>query len=140
MRPLSTLPGAARNKCEVKKNEISAHVIGSKGTSLLSERNDGLRLTGPEKWVYTGRHKNMYQVEHDLLFASIRSGKPMNNGQYMCKSTLLAIMGRMATYTGQQITWEQALGSKEELKPQAYAWDAAPPQWPLAVPGQTKFV
>ena len=53
----------------------------------------------------------MYQVEHDELFAGIRTGKPLNNGEYMAKSTMLAIMGRMATYTGQEITWEQAMNS-----------------------------
>ena len=57
----------------------------------------------------------MYQTEHDELFAGIRSGKPINNGDYMARSTLLAIMGRMAAYTGQMITWEMALNSKEDL-------------------------
>ena len=69
----------------------------------------------------------MYQTEHDELFASIRAGKPINNGEYMAKSTLLAIMGRMAAYTGQEITWEMALNSKEDLTPPRYDWDAAPP-------------
>ena len=58
----------------------------------------------------------------------------------MCKSTLLAVMGRMATYTGQQITWEMALNSKEVLSPSKYAWDGNPPPSPMATPGQTKFV
>ena len=49
----------------------------------------------------------------------IRSGKPINNGEYMARSTLLAIMGRMAAYTGQQITWEMALNSQEDLSPAA---------------------
>ena len=82
----------------------------------------------------------MYQTEHDELFASIRSGKPINNGEYMAKSTLLAIMGRMAAYTGQEITWEMALNSKEDLSPSRYAWDAQPPAAQIAVPGQTRFV
>ena len=69
----------------------------------------------------------MYQTEHDELFASIRNGKPINNGEYMAKSTLLAIMGRMAAYTGQEITWEMALNSKEDLSPTRYDWDAEPP-------------
>ena len=59
----------------------------------------------------------MYQTEHDELFASIRNGKPINNGEYMARSTLLAIMGRMAAYTGQEITWEMAMNSKEDLSP-----------------------
>ena len=59
----------------------------------------------------------MYQTEHDELFASIRNGKPINNGEYMARSTLLAIMGRMAAYTGQEITWEMAMNSKEVARP-----------------------
>ena len=81
----------------------------------------------------------MYQTEHDELFASIRSGKPINNGDYMAKSTLLAIMGRMAAYTGQEITWEMAMNSREDLSPSRYDWDAQPPVAEIAVPGQTRF-
>ena len=57
----------------------------------------------------------------------------------MAKSTLLAILGRMATYTGQQITWEQALNSQEDLTPPSYAWGPAP-EVKIAVPGVTKFI
>jgi hypothetical protein len=49
-------------------------------------------------------------------------------------------MGRMAAYTGQEITWEMALNSKEDLSPSRYDWDAEPPAAKLAVPGQTKFI
>ena len=58
----------------------------------------------------------------------------------MSKTTLMAIMGRMATYTGQKITWEQALNSQENLAPERYDWDAKPPKSEVAVPGVTKFV
>jgi hypothetical protein len=85
------------------------------------------------------RGDNMYQNEHDAFFASIRAGNPINNGNYMAKSTMLAIMGRMAAYTGQKITWEQAMNSKEDLTPAKYEWGDLPiPQ--VAMPGQTKFV
>jgi hypothetical protein len=57
----------------------------------------------------------------------------------MAKSTLLAIMGRMAAYTGQAITWEKAMNSQEDLTPSAYAWDAPPPPASIAIPGMTKF-
>ena len=74
----------------------------------------------------------------DELFASIRAGKPINNGEYMAKSTLLAIMGRMATYTGQEITWDMAWKSKEDLSPSRYEWgDIATPE--AAVPGVTRY-
>ncbi len=81
----------------------------------------------------------MYQTEHDELFASIRAGKPLNNGEYMARSTLLAIMGRMAAYTGQEITWDMAMNSREDLSPSRYDWDGTPPSSNIAVPGQTPF-
>ena len=83
---------------------------------------------------------NPYQVEHDELFASIRNGKPINNGDYMTKTTLMAIMGRMATYTGQKITWEQGMNSQENLSPESYDWNAKPPKSEVPIPGVTKFI
>lgn len=122
------------------KGDISVAVAGEKGVAQFSERERGLRIEAAEPWVYDGTKNDIYQTEHDVFFASIRKGQPINNGEYMCKSTLMAIMGRMATYTGQQITWEQALNSKEDLSPERYDWDAAPPKSEIAVPGVTKFV
>jgi predicted dehydrogenase len=119
------------------KNDMSAFAMGSKGKALISE--GPLRITGEKAWEHQGKEKNMYQVEHDELFASIRGGKPINNGEYMAKSSLMAIMGRMAAYTGQQITWEQALQSREDLTPPKYDWDVALAPPAVAIPGQTKF-
>jgi predicted dehydrogenase len=121
------------------KNDISAHVIGAKGTALLSERRKGLVIRAGNEWAYDGPQNEMYQAEHDELFASIRAGKPINNGEYMAWSTLLAIMGRMAAYTGQEITWKQALESKEELRPSEYSWTGKPPPTEIAIPGRTRF-
>ena len=106
---------------------------------MLTERRNGVRITAADEWVFRDDAPNLYQVEHDELFASIRAGKPINNGEYMAKSSLLAIMGRMATYTGQEITWEMALKSKEDLTPPRYEWgDIATPK--VAIPGVTRFV
>ena len=70
--------------------------------------------------------------------AAIRTGKVIDNSSYMANSTLMAILARMAAYTGQTITWEQALNSTEDLSPQGYAWaDLPTPE--IAVPGITKF-
>ena len=80
----------------------------------------------------------MYQIEHDELFASIRGANPINNGDYMCKSTMLAISGRMAAYTGEKLTWEQAMNSVEDLTPDAYEWGDVPVP-SVAIPGRTKF-
>jgi hypothetical protein len=80
----------------------------------------------------------MYQNEHNELIASIRAGKPINNGDYMTKSTLMAIIGRMATYTGQVIAWEKAVHSMEDLSPPKYEFGALPVA-DVAMPGITKF-
>src|SRR5256885_418203 len=76
------------------KNDITVYVAGTRGTSVVSEHE--MSITTDKKWRYDGPMNQMYQAEHDELFASIRAGKPINNGEYMCKSTLMAIMGRMA--------------------------------------------
>jgi predicted dehydrogenase len=121
------------------KNDISAHVVGAKGMAQLSERHNGLWIKSEKEWTYGGPANDMYQTEHDELFASIRAGRPINNGEYMAHSTLLAIMGRMAAYTGQEITWRQALESKELLRPSEYSWGGAPPPAEIAIPGRTRF-
>lgn len=123
------------------KNDLSAHVVGSKGRAQLMERKRGMVIKSDSgEWVFSGPENNLYQQEHDELFAGIRAGKPINNGEYMAKSTLLAIMGRMAAYTGQEITWDMALNSQEDLSPPRYDWDVALPVPPVATPGVTKFI
>ena len=99
-------------------NDMSAHVLGTKGRAVFQERKNGLRIeSNAGSWHYAGPQNDIYQTEHDEFFASIRGGRPINNGEYMARSTLLAIMGRMAAYTGQEITWEMALNSRENLEP-----------------------
>jgi hypothetical protein len=117
---------------------MSVQVMGGNGVAHISERQ--MRMDTAEPWIYRGEKNNIYQTEHDELFAGIRKGEPINNGEYMAKSTLMAIMGRMATYTGKEITWEQALASKEDLSPDGYAWDSSPPDSKIAIPGVTPFV
>jgi predicted dehydrogenase len=121
-------------------NDMSADVLGSRGRAHLSERRRGLIIHAATDWIYSGEANNMYQTEHDELFASIRAGRPLNNGEYMARSTLLAIMGRMAAYTGKTITWDMALHSKEELKPPRYDWDVKLAEPSVAMPGRTPFV
>jgi predicted dehydrogenase len=121
------------------KSDMSTQVLGTKGRASLSDRENGLSVHAAKEWVYPWPGNHMYQTEHDELFAGIRSGKPINNGEYMAKSSLLAIMGRMAAYTGQQITWDMALNSKEDLSPAKYDWTVQLPDPPVALPGVTKF-
>jgi predicted dehydrogenase len=121
--------------------DMSADVMGQHGSARLTERRRGLSLrTGSRDHVYEGPLNEMYQTEHDVLFAAIRAGRPVNNGEYMAKSTLMAIQARMAAYTGQIVTWDQAMNSREELVPSAYAWDGTPPPANVARPGVTRLI
>ena len=120
-------------------NENSDYIMGTKGTATIG-RGPNPRINGETKWTFTGQKNDMYQAEHDALFASIRRGQPINDVEWMTTSTMLAIMGRMAAYTGQQITWEQALNSQEVLFPEGFDWAGNFKPAPLAQPGRTRFV
>jgi predicted dehydrogenase len=115
-------------------------VIGSKGIGELGLR--GATISGATNWRYKpeGQKKSMYQIEHDELFLSIRNGKPLNDGDRMMKSTLAAIMGRMAGYTGQELKWQQTMDSQEVLMPEITSWDTPVTVPPTAKPGTTPFV
>jgi predicted dehydrogenase len=121
------------------KQDVSDYVMGSNGICEVMKH----RITGKKPWRHVpaknGKPDDMYQNEHDDLFASIRAGTPINDGHFMAKSTLLAIMGRMATYTGELITWDRALASKEDLTPPKMDLKAAIKVAPVAMPGVTKF-
>ena len=119
-------------------NETTDHFMGSKGYANILK----FRIEGENEWKFGGEGGNMYVLEHEALFSAIRSGQPINNGQYMAYSTMLAILGRMVCYTGKEITWEEALKSDLALVPSAYAWDGTPPtvpdaegRYPVAMPG-----
>ncbi len=125
------------------KNETSDHFFGTEGHCNVLKHT----IDGKNEWRYKGPKCNMYDAEHEALFKSIRDAKPINDGLYMSHSTMLAILGRMVTYTGKELTWDQALNSEESLSPSEYTWDATPPimpddngTYPLAVPGVTPFV
>lgn len=93
---------------------------------------------GKPDWKGSAAGNDMYQREHDELFAAIRAGEPINDGEMMANSTMLAIMARQAAYTGQAVTWEQMMASEENLNPGPWGWgDRARPS--VAVPGETRF-
>ena len=118
----------------------SVEVLGTQGTALINVARNH-EIIGKNPWKYTGPKNDMYQTEHDELFASIRNGKPMNDGEWMANNTMLAIWGRMVAYSGQTITWEQALNSNEVLGPKTedYSWDLKWDGPPIAKPGVTQF-
>ena len=122
---------------------VSEEVLGTKGSAYLRrgaiEGVDG-------RWRFRGKLPNPYQVEHDVLFDAIRNDKPHNEAEYAALSTMTAIMGRMATYSGKMINWDDAINSSVSLAPQRYAWDADPPilpgedgLYPAAMPGVRQF-
>lgn len=121
-------------------SETRDYIIGSKGNGTIGGRRAAVEFTGATEWKRGGAEKDMYQVEHDELFASIRAGKPINDGVRMCTSTMMGIMGRMAAYTGQEISWEQAMESKEQLVPEIIDWNTPMPITPMAIPGKTRFI
>jgi len=117
--------------------QVKDYILGTKGMADVF----GNSIAGANKWRHRSpktKKGDMYQVEHDEMFAAIRAGKPINNGEKAVSSTLLALMGRTAAYTGQVITPETILNSKEDLAPPKYEFGplAMPP---IPVPGTTKF-
>lgn len=123
------------------ENSYAVEVMGNQGKAMVDCTRNVHEISGSKNWRYKGESNDMYQTEHDELFAAIRSGKPVNDGEFMANSTMLAIMGRMAAYTGQKISWDDAMNSKEKLGPaaNAYSWDLKVPVAEVAKPGLTKF-
>ena len=87
-------------------------------------------IEGETSWKYRGHRANMYDVEHKELFEAIRSGKPVNNGDYMCLSSALGIMAQIACYTGGMVTWEEMMRSRRSFALPRYGWDVEPPVKP----------
>lgn len=117
---------------------VVEQISGSDGVCHMHDRVHA--ITGKTKWHYEGPQNEMYVTEHEELYAAIRSGKPKNDGVRMAKTTLLAIMGRMAAYTGKEISWDEALNSKEDLTPPQLSWDANIEIPTVAMPGRTPMV
>ena len=120
-------------------NEVNDFIMGTRGKVNVMQHT----ITGDNPWRYPAangrRDVSMYQNEHNELFASIRRGEPINNGEYMAKSSLMGIMGRMASYTGQVVTWDQALNATENLMPANFTMETQIPIPAVARPGFTRI-
>ncbi|MFN0196759.1 MAG: Gfo/Idh/MocA family protein [Planctomycetaceae bacterium] len=93
-------------------SSVSEYAHGSRGSTNIS----GSQINaGDSIWKYEGKRTDPYQVEHDDLFAAIRSGTPYNEGENGAMSTMTAILGRLATYSGKVIPWDKALKSEVAL-------------------------
>lgn len=125
-------------------DEYSSIVHGTKGKASIM----GCRIWGETNWR-SQASGDPYQIEHNKLFAAIRSGTPINNGDYMVKSTMIAVMGQISCYTGKEITWEQINNSDffYPPKPEDCRDDMEPPvkpgpdgSYPVYIPGKTKLI
>lgn len=125
-------------------DEYSSIVHGSKGKASIM----GCRIWGETNWR-SQANGDPYQIEHNKLFAAIRSGTPINNGDYMVKSTMIAVMGQISCYTGKAITWEEINNSDffYPPKPEDCRDDMEPPvkpgpdgTYPVYIPGKTKLI
>ncbi|MEM7384491.1 MAG: Gfo/Idh/MocA family oxidoreductase [Verrucomicrobiota bacterium] len=122
-------------------NENADFIMGTNGQCVIGKGarpfaiRDGKRL-----WRFSGDDNDMYQAEHDVLFDAIRKDKVVNDGDRMINSTMMAILGREAAYTGVRITWEDAMKSELDLAPDDMEWNGSFEPTELARPGVTKFV
>ena len=113
---------------------MSEALVGDRGQCQV----DKYTITGAKAWKFEGKDNAPYVQEHTDFIASLRAGKPLNELKNVAESTLTAIMGRMAAYTGQPVAWEQALNSSEILMPPAL--DFGPMEVPpVPMPGRTKL-
>jgi myo-inositol 2-dehydrogenase / D-chiro-inositol 1-dehydrogenase len=112
-------------------SSVSEHVHGANGTCDIGGYR--IRANGSEVWRHNGRgDANPYRQEHVDLLESIAAGKPINEAEYGAHSTMTAILGRMCTYSGVDITWEDALNSTKNLLPTEWSFNAVPPVTPGA--------
>lgn len=132
-------------------NRVDETFQGTKGRAYLNAGNKGQLWdrNGNELYNHDGKgNKNPYQKEHDLLFKAIVDGEfKYQDAEHAAKSTMTAILGRNATYSGKIVSWEEALQSEISLMPEALDWNSNPKvmpneagYYPFAVPGKTKVV
>lgn len=128
------------------KNENADFIRGTKGSATIGVGGDPFIQDNDGKIIWKFRKpksgaKNMYQIEHDDLFKSIRTGEFINDGPRMMHSTMLGVMGRMSAHTGKELTWDQALNAKEDLFPaeENLQWDQEFNPQKVAIPGETKI-
>ena len=116
------------------------YIMGTKGCAKIQAFGSE-EITGENPWRLAKRTGvDMYQQEHNELFMSIRNGEAKNDGEWMMRSTLMAIMGRESAYTGRRLTWDDIKSSEQKLMPENLAWDMELPEPPIPMPGVTEFI
>ncbi|MBN2021556.1 MAG: Gfo/Idh/MocA family oxidoreductase [Pirellulales bacterium] len=124
---------------------FSQHAHGARGTAELIGHGRMTLLVDGQKRRRWERGEDGHQTEHNHLFSAIAAGEPLNETESAAHSSMTAILGRMATYSGKIVTWDDGLNSQLDLSPTGEGWDAQPrPKpgpdgcYPCAVPGVTK--
>ncbi len=125
-------------------SRVSESIMGTSGIAQPGQIRD---RKGKVVWRFGGPDNDPYQTEHDVLIQRIRENKAINDAYFGAEATLTAILGRMATYSGKEVTWDMALNSTLDTMPQSLAWDADPgPKpgpdglYPCPIPGQTVVI
>ncbi|MGB3587694.1 MAG: Gfo/Idh/MocA family oxidoreductase [Tunicatimonas sp.] len=130
-------------------NKVAESFVGTKGRATTDGKTEITDLKGNSIWSHRDKNdRNPYQIEHDRLFETIANGgELLADAENGAKSTMTAILGRMATYSGKPVTWEDALNSDMSLMPETFAFDAQPPivpnadgLYPVPTPGKTKVI
>ncbi len=120
-------------------------ILGTKGTCKL----DKCIIQGENNWRYQGERSKPYEAEQIALIESVRSGQPINNGNYMANSTMATVMGQITCYTGKPTKWDEVYGADLQYGPTPEASNFAiePPtrpgpsgDYPLPIPGITKLL
>jgi myo-inositol 2-dehydrogenase / D-chiro-inositol 1-dehydrogenase len=126
---------------------FSEHAHGTKGCADIEGHRVGVLSLSGQKPMRWKRGPDGHQIEMDELFAAILAGQSPNDTDWAADSTMTAILGRMATYSGQVVTWEQAMNSPVDLAPKNFGWNAETPVKPgadgcyaCAIPGVTKVL
>jgi predicted dehydrogenase len=110
---------------------VANHAIGGEGKADFLDGREIYTIAGKRPWeMRSGRSENPYQKEHDDFFHAIRNDLPYNEAEYGAKSTLTAIMGRMAAYSGKIVEWDAAMNSNLTLAPEIRSMDDKPPVLP----------
>lgn len=118
-------------------SRVSERVVGSKGTS---DANTFIKGEKAWRWDPDKERPNPYMLEHKDLIKSIRDGKPINQGREVAESTMTAILGRMAAYSGQEVTWDQAMASDVSLMPANLDMAMKLEVPAVAVPGKSPII
>jgi len=130
-------------------NNSSDIIMGSKATCFL-DQSRFVKRSGEEIYRYQGPRNNPYQMEQDELIKAVKTGKPINCGDFMCKSTMVGILGQIAAYQGNAVKYEEAYKANFHfggIEPDGVSKATEPPtlpdetgNYPIPIPGQTRLI